>query len=369
MMTTPGSVFLIADGSDSGLPVWQQTARTVSALLTALPPAATAGVFLLGSALHWAPGAWRPDLTLAPHQRGGSFLAPILGGLPRQPGICIVVGAGEVFDLQDWSRNGAAWGLVRVGEASLQAAGGSLVEVTPADLPHLLDYVQTVAAPPLAPLPALSGFVRHRWTLDPRGFPLVWIEPLRAYLHLFPVSRPQFEHYLCAAHPSGLGDAWYTDLLTLLPRSSPATVSAECLEQLFCAGLLPSEVLDYVQWQGADYALPTVDAWRTAYAWLEKQDVSAPPAEIEDHLAPLARRLWHTVLTMRQPRTLLDLSLMRGGFLEWAAGAAGAWVGMGKPRPAFHPTLHDPLRDAPLSPTSLTRRSKVFGLRLLRAAT
>ncbi|MBK9233432.1 MAG: hypothetical protein IPO15_21960 [Anaerolineae bacterium] len=106
---------------------------------------------------------------------------------------------------------------------------------------------------PWRPLPALSGFVRHRWTLDPRGFPLVWIEPLRAYLHLFPVSRPQFEHYLCAAHPPGLGDAWYTDLLTLLPRSSPATVSAERLEQLFCAGLLPSEVHDYVQWQGADY--------------------------------------------------------------------------------------------------------------------
>lgn len=368
MMTTPGSVFLIADGSESSLPVWEQTTQVVSALLAALPPAAAAGVFLLGSTLRWAPDVWRSDLTLAPHQRGGSFLAPILLSLPREPSICIVIGAGEVFDLEDWSRNGARWGLVRVGEASLQATGGSLVEVTPADLPLLLDYVQTVAASPLAPLPALSGFVRHRWALDSRGFPLIWVEPLRAYLHLFPVSRPQFEHYLCAARPSGLGDAWYTDLLKLLPRSSPATVSAERLEQLFCAGLLPSEVQDYVQWQGADYALPTVDAWRTAYAWLEKQDVSAPPAGIEDRLAPLARRLWHAVLTMRQPHTLLDLSLMRGGLLEWASGEAGAWVGMGKPRPAFYPTLHDPLRDAPLPPTSLTRRSKVFGLRLLRTA-
>jgi hypothetical protein len=365
-------VLIIADATESAAACWPKTARAIAGLLVALPAGSVAGVALLGTELMWPAEAWQPGLPLPTEASGaGSFVAPVMAGVKTRrlnPRWGVIAGSGEVFDLPDWTAAGLSWALLRTGEASLQAADGRIAEFAAADgLAALASLLG--AEPQIAPRRVqreLTGAIKQRWALDPTGYPMIYVPPLAAFLHLFPVAKPQFEAFLAAAPSPARGDAWYGELLALNPRLSPWAPSLASYEHLFVTGLLPDEAQALTAYLGPDFCLPGVESWRTAYAWLAGQELSVPPAVLEYDLAPAARRLWHGLLAAIQPRTLLDLSLMQGGVVEWVTAPDGRLVALGKPRDAFDPNFRDPLRDRPWEPTTPVRRSKRFGVRLLR---
>ncbi len=285
-----------------------------------------------------------------------------------QPQVIVIVGTGEVFDLTDWIENGMHWVLVRVGSKSLQSPDGRALEVTPENLDPLYDLLHAPSGA-ISPFHSsmLSGFVKHQWALDRVGYPLVFAPLLDAYVHLFPVAKPQFEHFLAEAGLRSRGDVWYAELLKLNPRLSPTATSFAEYEQLFITGLIPDDVQAYLHWHRHSYSLLTVENWRGAFRWMEAQDISVLPAGLERDLAPTARRLWDGLLQELHPRTLLDLSLMRNGVIEWVSGQSGTWLGMGQPRNHFYPNFHDPLHDDPFKPSPSTPRNRLFGFRLMRS--
>ena len=63
-------------------------------------------------------------------------------------------------------------------------------------------------------------------------------------------------------------------------------------------------------------------------------------------------------------RTLADYTLMRGGIVEWVRRDKDL-VGLGVPRPEFHPNLWDPLTNI-IKPIRLDERVPYFGFRLVR---
>ncbi len=368
-MSALNSVVLIADASESAAALWDTTTKVVADLISLLSDDSVLGVHLLGTRRCWEAAEWRADMPLPPEASGsGSFVAPVMGELRARretPEAILLASAGPVFDLADWIGNSARWAIVHMDGEPSQEANEYVIEATPDALAAMLERLQ-VAAPLSHPPPVPLGFVKHRWKVDRAGYPLVYIPPLEAYIHLFPVAKPQYEQFLADARPKGCGDNWYLDLLKLNPRLSPAADSLVDYERLIITGVLPDDVRAYVHWQGPEYDLPTPNQWREAFQWMEAQDASVQPANLP--LDAVAYRLWNGLLDELQPKTLLDLSLMRNGVVEWVSGPGGAWLGMGQPRESFFPNFHDALYDKPFEPTSLTRRSRLFGFRLMRRA-
>jgi len=361
---------LIADASESAAPFWSQTAKAIAGLIGTLPAESVSDVYLLGTSLRWEASEWRVDMPLPLQARNsGSFVAPVMDALRlarKNPQAIVVVGAGEVFDLADWVGSGATWALVRVGGESLQGADSRVLEVTPHSLSALLDLLQT--APAITPSTRVqphSGIVRHEWTVDRVGYLMVRVEPLNAFVHLFPLTKPQFEQFLVQARLPGHGDAWYAGLLRLNRRLSPMVDSFADYEGFFVTGLLPEDAQAYLDWHGDGFRLLTVREWRLAFHWMDRQDISVLPIDVEAQLAPTARRLWDGLKSELEPHTLLDLSLMRGGVVEWVNDAEGRWVGLGEPRARFFHHLHHPLRDV-FVPTLEAQRSRIWGLRLIQ---
>lgn len=367
-MTT--SIMLIADFSDSAAACWPQTARAIADLIATLPEDSVSGIHQIGASLRWEADTWRADMP-APPAPGGSFLAPVMAALRQRrerPVAIVIVGAGEVFDLIDWVglERGTYWSLVRTGNESLQRVDGRLPEATLDNLEPLVNQLRDLPGSAAYVRPSQTGFLHHHWSLDRTGFPLIRVEKLDADVQLFPLTKPQYEQFLYEAPSPERGDAWYTELLKLNPRLSASAHSLEDYEGLFITGLLPNEVRAYIQWHGAGCQLLTVEQWKTAYAWLATQDVSILPAELERDLSPVARRLWDSLLSQLRPRTLLDLALMRDNVIEWVDGPGKQWSGMGRPRDRFFESIHNVL--TPYQALTVARRSKVWGMRLIRRA-
>ncbi len=175
------------------------------------------------------------------------------------------------------------------------------------------------------------------FSFDRAGFPLVWLPSLCLEVQLLPVTKVQFERF--AAEPNTFGDNWYDALLQTNPRVSYRRFNAENREGLFLTGILPDEALAFAHWLGPGYDLPSVDEWRKICIALAGEP--APLIGDEMPEGP-AQAILSQLEDQLRPSTLLDLSLMRGGVVEWA-GQEKRWIGLGAPRPAFQPNLWDPL--------------------------
>lgn len=373
MQHSKNNLILIADATESAARFWRDTTRVVADLIAALPESSVNGVHLLGTSFRWSAEEWHAELPLPPQAKdSGSFVAPIMSALraaQRAAHAIVIVGAGEVYDLADWVNYGAAWALINAGGESLRGNVGGVLEVEADDLDQVADFLKKAPEDVLQrSMPSSSGFIKHSWTLDRTGYPMIFIPRLDTHIHLFPLTKPQFECFLADARLPNHGDSYYETLLKLNPRLSPMAESFQAYERLFITGLLPEDIRAYVRWHGRGVRLLTIEEWRIAYRWLESQEISVLPSEISDHLAPTARALWEGVRNELQPRTLLDLALLRNGVVEWASGTDKKLVGMGKPRTLFQPNLFDPF-SAPIAPTTETFRSKVWGSRLIQART
>ncbi len=194
---------------------------------------------------------------------------------------------------------------------------------------------------------------------DRTGFPLFFIPDLAIEVHLLPVTWAQLKSYTAQAGVSQ-ADQWWQDAPTTIQG-----IAAGELEKLFVTGILPEESLAFARWMGEGFDLPTLDEWRAIYRALDCEPISVCQSMLQSVDNP-ARAVLEALLAQTQAQSLLDLSLMRGGLLEWVSQDT-EWLGRGQPRQAFFPNLFDPLsdKDDQIRPIQI-KRSRYFGFRLVR---
>ena len=213
---------------------------------------------------------------------------------------------------------------------------------------------------------------------DRSGFPMIWIDSIEAYLHWLPVSKVQFEYYLCSATDGRLDDKWYERILELNPRVTPAGIRRSNYWQSFLTGIFPEEAQRFVRWCGEDYELTSRSDWFSAYQALSEQ----PPVEVswQDELPdikPRTLKLLENIEKVSQelarateaPRSLADQILMRFGVMEWVElqGKRQAWGGMGQLVRDWVGLLVRPDKGIPVIPRDPeVERVHYFGFRLLR---
>lgn len=367
-------IVLVADASESAASLWSQTAQALRAVTSALSEDARCALYVLGCDAPLDAGVLDGDEIEFPYRqaRHCSLIAPVMQALLRhyQPvQALIVIGNGQIWDLADWADCPLVhqWLLLQVGSDSLQSRGLSLTEYPAAQWETALSRLRDSASPALLPRETVASAwssSSYTWDVDRTGFPLIYFESLDLHAHLFPVAKAQFERLLWECNPPDWGDARYEELLALNPRAAPTEIHKQPYERLFLTGILPGEIPDFSHWLGQGYDLPTVEEWAAIYDWLAQQPVTAPPrALIDKGLSQVAERLWLKVQALHQPTTLLDLSLMARGVIEWVRDPdADRYVGMGQPRSSFFETIVD----GPLVPIDPTRRLRHFGFRLRR---
>ncbi|MBE7472989.1 MAG: hypothetical protein DPW09_12735 [Anaerolineae bacterium] len=198
-------------------------------------------------------------------------------------------------------------------------------------------------------------------TFDRTNFPLIAVEEVGLEVHLLPVTKLQFEQFVAASGP--LEEARYQKLLALNPAVSPAELLTAEPERLFVTGILPKEAQAFAAWLGEGLGLPTVKEWRAIYNAFRRMSLPRHDLGVELAGTPLGAFVAHQIRQM-PGNLMLDLSLMRGGLVEWARRGQG-WVGLGSPRPDFQPNLWDPLADE-VKPLRPDERLPYFGFRLIR---
>jgi hypothetical protein len=201
------------------------------------------------------------------------------------------------------------------------------------------------------------------FSFDRTNFPLVTVPGMAVQVHLLPVTKVQFERFMAEAN-NDLGSSWYNQVLALNPRVSYRRFAAqEDRERLFITGVLPAEARVFAQWMGPGFSLPTLEEWRSIYRRLAEIPISSQRESLCSVIGP-ARIIIDKLLPHYQGGSLLDLSLMKGGVVEWVQQRNDNWVGVGQPRRGFFSNLLDPL-STEAEPIGMEERLYYFGFRLL----
>lgn len=214
--------------------------------------------------------------------------------------------------------------------------------------------------------------------VDRTGFPMVRVDELGIYVHWLPVTKVQFEYFLCEVGDSYFDTNWYETVLDLNSRVSPAAVERNNYWQALITGLLPSEAQRYARWCGSQYELPTAEQWLAVFRALANQS----PLELSTVLSfpglnerarVLLERLDEAPRTMLDrlgyERTRADQLLLRLGVLEWVKRPheANQWGLFGELNPSFHSLIFSPDDGAPRIPRAPeTQRVGHYGFRLFR---
>lgn len=210
------------------------------------------------------------------------------------------------------------------------------------------------------------------------GFPMLWIEAIGAYVHWLPVTKVQFEYFLCDVNDRQFDEQWYGTLLDLNGRVSPADVRSINYWQAFLTGVRPSEALRYARWSGEGYSLPTLDEWLTMFKSLQAEQPLDPTKilgqlELNERAETLLKQLEIASLEaftrLGHRLTRAEQMLLRLGVLEWVEcpGQAVRWGGMGELNPSFHSLLFSPEAGQPRCPRDPEgERARYYGFRLIR---
>lgn len=108
-------------------------------------------------------------------------------------------------------------------------------------------------------------------TLDKTGFPLIQLKEWDFRIGLMPVSKYQFERYLCSGDKSAsvFTDEWYRSYLKQYPRAS-YDVWEDAPWKLFLTGLSQKEITSFLSYMGKGYRLPTIEERRLLLNAVEK---------------------------------------------------------------------------------------------------
>ena len=337
------SIAIIIDNSYSASPALME-ARQAAYRICLMTGSEQLKLFMLGSSTPISQTILKQVLPpgVNPQTQPCSLIAPIMGTLTleEQKHSVIIIGNGEIFDLDDWTDNPQVdgWLLICTGDDSLQASWGRVAEVKLDQIPWddidiLLSYFSRSAQQPARSNYKSYGAGQFQWQVDASGYPLILVEPLDAYVHLFPVTKPQFEKFIASSRKPGFGDEWYTTLLELNPRVSYRSADVSSPDGLFMTGVTTDEASDFSRWLGRDYRLLTAGDWTICSNWFAAQDAVSLSDELRGRLSQDAAAIWELVETqwLDGQSTLQDLSLMREGILEWVVERPGRYCGVGEP--------------------------------------
>lgn len=219
--------------------------------------------------------------------------------------------------------------------------------------------------------------LENQFRLDPTGFPMLWCEKIGAYAHWLPVTKIQFEYFLCAAPDAYFDAAWYDQILKLNPRVTPREVA---IDNYWCAlmtGVRPSEAQRFASWCGDGYRLPTEVEWTDLFQELRNQPALNEPASgllescsgrVRELLQRIDATARHVAQRMRSGPSLGGQMLLRFGAMEWVrvGSPPSRWGTKGEPIPAFCGNLAALDRSAePLTADPESSRFAAAGFRLL----
>lgn len=362
-------IALLADNSQSAIPHLDVTRKTTAHIYSMLTGTAQVSLYLLDTPSPVSLQKLEAADGLSSHQSRTtpcSLIGPILEKLARhaQKFSVIIVGNGEIFDLADWLDEPLieGWLLVCTGTESLQGASPRLPEIHPdavGDLASLLRHISLSTEQTLvAPTPEYDQ-EDYQWEVDATGYPLIRIDPLRCFMHLFPVSRPQYERYMAANRRLGYDDRYYQEILQLRSRASCFSREPAPFGQLLMTGVTTEEAMSFGKWLGQDYTLFSAVDWEICYNWLAKRAAPLVSTGLKSRLSRDARALWEIIerrhrglssseFTIHQAAvgmsywerpedrpqylSLADLSLHSGGILEWVTERPGSYCGLGDPQ-------------------------------------
>jgi hypothetical protein len=368
-------VAFVIDSSQSARAFLNETWRSFLYLNSLLPPYTSSSVYVLGE------GRPLSGNEIGQLGSGGlerlpspcSLLAPVFQHLiehsPRLNAL-ILIGSGEIFDLDDWVGHFMVerWVLVRTGSDSLQRTGGGLPEISPNQLREACRLLELPPSSTRSSAPLLSGvsdLSSYLWYIDRAGYPMIRVEPLNCFVHLFPVTKMQFEKFILSAAGTDFNDEWYAARLGLNPRASYRNVSREDYEGLFATSITTTEVETFASWlkRGSEsFSLLSVEEWKQSYQWLLTKKLTAPPPEVTE-LDALAT--WQFIQTQLSPQYLSDLALMSDGVMEWVvfknSHQEKSYCGLGLPRAHF---ATQPFRTIFEPSIPFTDSPRNFGFRL-----
>lgn len=218
-----------------------------------------------------------------------------------------------------------------------------------------------------------------RYEIDPKGFPMALIESADLWVHWLPITKVQFERFLCETGDARYDAKWYAQVLDLNPRISPREIRQNNYWQAFLTGILPYEAESFARWIGEGYRLPTDKEWTTVYSATKSQAAELLPEEsLLSKLSERGRELLTQIGRAGSMdgsevtgRTAADQMLLRGGVMEWVEDQSNTqlWCGRGETPRRFQAGLHRPDDPEPARPNEpTTRRLRQYGFRLVRAA-
>lgn len=205
-------------------------------------------------------------------------------------------------------------------------------------------------------------------TLDPFDFPLIQPAGLGLAVHLFPVTKVQFEYFLGEARGRRQFDpSVYAEMKAINPRTSWRKPLGRP-ETLFATAILPVEIESYVRWLGDGYRLPTDLEWKAIDASLA-QPVDPQTLEklaADESIHPAARALLAASHSRGESPQFRELGMFEKGLLEWVRVRDGYRL-QGRVRPELYRIIHNPrVHDAIRVQQDPPPRHKAFGFRLVK---
>lgn len=218
--------------------------------------------------------------------------------------------------------------------------------------------------------------LKFRQDPDPTGFPMLWVEEIKAYVHWIPVTKIQFEFFMCDAPDNRFDATWYDTILQMNARISPGAIRLTNYWRIFLSGITPGEAQAFSRWCGEGYHLPTLNEWNTIYKTLSQeqpaQNAIVSMGSLRPRISTLIDKLNQVSLQATAEygyaRTLADQMLMRLGVMEWVESdnLRYRWGGMGETYSSFHSSLFTPNNGQPQAPNSPEeQRLHYYGLRLI----